>query len=1078
MNRKWWNHVRERLTRSWRTKRTARRPGPQLEVLEGRDLPAPVVRSAAGPTNTDTALVDAVNRFRLDLGGANNGVNGSFATGRREINWDAVPDSFSAPNALPGNFFNNNSLRGAVLTTPGSGFQLSADSDNPTNTPVEFGNLDPSYPAIFQPFSPQRLFTALNSTTTDVTFFVPNSPTVAATVSGFGAVFTDVDSASATTIQFFDQGGGNLGTFPVPVLNNGLSFLGVSFDQGERIGRVRITSGNAAPATGVLDAGPIDVVVMDDFLYGEPQPLGGRIQLSAPAINVAENAGTATFTVTRSGNLTQSTTVNFATTNGTARTGSDYVFTQGTLSFAAGESQKTISINLLDDNLPDGIKTFNVTLGGATNGAILDPQSRGVVNIIDNETPAPALIGLANTGTTLLRFNADAPGTITPVQVTGLQSGETLLGIDYRPADGQLYALGSTSRLYTVNTTTGVATAVGTATFATPLNGTEFGFDFNPTVDRLRVTSDTDQNLRLNPDNGAIAAEDSTLAYATVDSNAGQDPRVIAAAYTRNFPGTSTTTLFGIDSGRDALVIQGSAGGNPVSPNGGQLFTVGSLGVDTNDLAGFDIAPGTEGTAFASLTGPNDSASRLFTIDLDTGVASLLGAIGGTALIRDIAVVPAGIVQLSDFTYTVSEAAGQAIVTVTRGQSSEGAVSVVLTASNGTATGGVDYGAATTTVTFAAGDTAPKTVAITITEDNVSEGTETVFLTLSNPTGGAVLGRPSVAILQITDNETPPVISLSPHILVNEGNNATATAVFTASLSAAAGQSITVNFATANGTATAPGDYQPASGSVTFNPGETTKTISITVNGDTTVEGNETVLVTLSNPSGATLSPTQASGVLTIRDDDGTAVERFISSVYLQLLRRPVDLSAMTFWTTFLNQPNASRIVMVRLVQASEEYRRLVVQDMYQELLRRPADPTGLQFFVGALANGATIEGIKAFLIGSPEYFQNRGAGTNEGFLNAVYQDLLGRTPDATGRTFFLQLLGSTGGTRTTVADLILNSQEFRERFVQAQYQNILRRGADPTGLTFFVNAFRNGARDEDVIAFLFGSQEYFERFV
>src|SRR2546427_11472711 len=122
------------------------------------NLAAPVVVEARGAPPAD--IQAAVDAFRAFLGALNPNVPGSFPSGRREINWDGVPDAFSAPNNLPANFFNANSPRGAVFFTPGSGFQVSADNDNPTNTPILFGNLHPAFPLLFSVFSPQRLFTA------------------------------------------------------------------------------------------------------------------------------------------------------------------------------------------------------------------------------------------------------------------------------------------------------------------------------------------------------------------------------------------------------------------------------------------------------------------------------------------------------------------------------------------------------------------------------------------------------------------------------------------------------------------------------------------------------------------------------------------------------------------------------------------------------------------------------------------------------------------------------------------------------------------------------------------------------
>src|SRR5580765_2869633 len=171
-----------------------------------------LVREATGPT--PASIQASVDQFRADLGGGNNGIGGTFAGGRREINWDGVGDAVSSPNNLPANFFNSNSPRGAVFATPGSGFQVSAKTGNATLTPVRFGNINPNYPNEFQTFSPERLFTAIGSNVTDVLFFVPGTATPAY-VSGFGSVFTDVDSATSTTMQFFDQAGASLGTFAV-----------------------------------------------------------------------------------------------------------------------------------------------------------------------------------------------------------------------------------------------------------------------------------------------------------------------------------------------------------------------------------------------------------------------------------------------------------------------------------------------------------------------------------------------------------------------------------------------------------------------------------------------------------------------------------------------------------------------------------------------------------------------------------------------------------------------------------------------------------------------------------------------
>jgi hypothetical protein len=232
----------------------------------------------------------------------------------------------------------------------------------------------------------------------------------------------------------------------------------------------------------------------------------------------------------------------------------------------------------------------------------------------------------------LVSFDSATPGTIaTNVTVTGLQAGEFLVGIDYRPATGGLYALGSTNRLYTVSTVSGAATQVGSAGAFT-LSGTEFGFDINPVADRIRVVSTTDQNIRLNPNDGTLAGTDTSLTYAAGDPNQAVNPNFVGVAYTNNFAGAGATTLYGIDSNLDILVTQ-----NP--PNNGTLNTVGALGFNTSDLVGFDVS-GINGVAYASLTAPAGSASALYTINLVTGSATLLGTIGGGVPLRDITAAP------------------------------------------------------------------------------------------------------------------------------------------------------------------------------------------------------------------------------------------------------------------------------------------------------------------------------------------------------------------------------------------------------------------------------------------------------
>ncbi len=238
-------------------------------LLAGSSAPAQVVRSAAGDLATVTAARDA---FRADLGGGTvAGANGSFGGLRREINWDGAPDSASRPNLLPSDFFNVTSARGAIFFNSHDNlFAVSAKTGNPTATPVVFADFDPAYATKFAAFSAQRLFASIWDPVYEVKFFVPgtNRPAV---VSGFGAVFTDVDLAGRSAIEYWGVDGQSLGRYEVPAASGDqtFSFLGVSFPGAPAIARVTVTSGDVA-----LDGGgePVghDAVAADDFLYSEP----------------------------------------------------------------------------------------------------------------------------------------------------------------------------------------------------------------------------------------------------------------------------------------------------------------------------------------------------------------------------------------------------------------------------------------------------------------------------------------------------------------------------------------------------------------------------------------------------------------------------------------------------------------------------------------------------------------------------------------------------------------------------------------------------------------------------------------
>jgi hypothetical protein len=329
-----------------------------------------IKRTAAGATPAD--ITAARDQFRTDVGGGvTPGAGGSFGGVRREINWDGVPEPASDPNPFPAGTF---LARGVQFDTPGTGFKVSAN--DPGAAPAHFGNPD------IQPFTVQKLFAPVGSTITDVHFFVPGTATPA-TTNAFGVAFADVDTAGSAKLEFFDPAGALIDTVVAPPsANGGLSFAGETFTAGERVGRVRITSGNKAIAA--AEAPGDDIVAMDDFLYAEPQP--GQIALQLAAQRVDEDAGKAVLTVTRAGANTGAASVDFATADGSAQAGQDYTAASGTLSFAAGETSKSIEVPISSDSLQEGDETLSVNLSNATGAALAAPRA-ATVTIQDRSAP-------------------------------------------------------------------------------------------------------------------------------------------------------------------------------------------------------------------------------------------------------------------------------------------------------------------------------------------------------------------------------------------------------------------------------------------------------------------------------------------------------------------------------------------------------------------------------------------------------------------------------------------------------------------------------------------------------------------
>jgi hypothetical protein len=363
---------------------------------------------------------------------------------------------------------------------------------------------------------------------------------------------------------------------------------------------------------------------------------------------------------------------------------------------------------------------------------------------------AVAVIALTENNEVMV-VDGEVPQNVLSIQpITGLGAGEIVLGIDTRPADAKLYALTSlanfsTPRIFTIDPNTGAATLVTALTDGvnpfTQLSGTDFAIDFNPQADRLRVVSDTGQNLRINVDTGVVII-DTPLAYATP---LAQAPHVNAIAYNNNFAGTASTRLFDVDDANFRIAEQ-------LPPNNGTLVNPIEFGVPNAAHPGFDIAPDGTGYIAGKHTVPGSPQEYILAIlDPLTAAGDSRGPIGdGSIAIRDIAITTS--LTFSKTLYSIAEDGANATITVVR----NGFLNIPMTAQfstvSDTASAGNDYTTATGVLSFNAGEVS-KTFQVPIKNDGFSEGDEFVGLLLSNVTGPAVLGPPASARLRISAND-------------------------------------------------------------------------------------------------------------------------------------------------------------------------------------------------------------------------------------------------------------------------------------------------------------------------------------
>ena len=369
--------------------------------------------------------------------------------------------------------------------------------------------------------------------------------------------------------------------------------------------------------------------------------------------------------------------------------------------------------------------------------------------------PTPETIFGVQSGN-LVSYTTASATTTSSTPLTGLAAGEVVSALEFRPSTGELYGLSDQRRIYKINVASGAATQLGSGQL--PYTGNA-DIDFNPAVDAIRLVSSDENNLRINPNTGAVAGTDAAI------SPAGNP---LGVAYTNTVAGSTQTTLYTLDAAQ--LFRQGGFGGSP-SPNTGVLTAIGAH-AKTVPTPGnsFDISPVSGRAfflAFNDATGPcTASQFCLEEIDLETGTAApVLQTNTGMGAIA--VAPPVASMSFSQPLYGVGEADGNATLTVRRSGSTLGASSVNYTLTDGTATGGTDYTSTGGTVSFAAGE-GTKTISVPIANDGAVESPETFTVALAGQMGG-VLAAPTTATVQIFDNDVaptpPPADTTKPTVL-------------------------------------------------------------------------------------------------------------------------------------------------------------------------------------------------------------------------------------------------------------------------------------------------------------------------
>jgi Ca2+-binding RTX toxin-like protein len=544
--------------------------------------------------------------------------------------------------------------------------------------------------------------------------------------------------------------------------------------------------------------------------------------------------------------------------------GSDAV--TGTFAGLATPGTDTVEINGADYQ----ISYTGDSVGGTTTGG------NDVVLFFENPNTAPVnTVPSAQTTTedTAIVFSAANSNAIT---IADTEAGSANVQVALSVNNGALITLPSATLVTAGANNSAAVTLTGSIT---AINAALNGLSVTPNTNATSTVTLTVATSDLAAGSGGSAQTDNdTVAISVTGVN---DAPVNTVPASQEVASNSTLTFSSANSNA-ITVADVDAASSAIQV--GLTATNGTIALGTT--SGITITGGANSTGAVTITGtvaqintalnglvftPTAAFTGTATIQVATSDLGFTGT-GGTLTDTDsvsITVASAGTLDLSAATYTIAEdaGAGLATITVNRTSGSAGQATIAYATSAGTGVAGTDYTTATGTLTFAAGETS-KTFNVLVTDDALDEADKTVNITISNATSAAI-GTQTTAVLTIVDDDPTPVITIGDANVV-EGNSGTANAVFNVTLSDVSDRIVTVDFATADGTGVAGTDYTANTGTLTFAPGETTKTITVVATGDATIEANDTFTVALSNASNATVSDASGAGI--IIDDDDAAI--------------------------------------------------------------------------------------------------------------------------------------------------------------------------------------------------------------